>query len=443
MIISARPKDPGPAGWNAILPAQDAPVELEDAQTADWLVIGAGFAGLTAARRLSQLRPEDQIVVLDAGRVAHGPAGRNSGFMVDLPHDLASDNYSGAPDDDRATTADNRKAIDFAENFTCEAGLDTEAFARCGKINGAASARGHKANEEFAAHLSALGEPFEMLDAKQMQDMTGGSFYSGGLYTPGAAIIQPAQYIRALGANLRTNRVSIFENSPVLELSRDGAWVASTPRGKISAPRVILAVNGHLQSFGHMTGRLAHVFTYASMTRALTKDEIARLGGTNRWGLTPADPMGSSVRRISGIGGDRLLVRNRFTFEPTMEVSDAKVARIGHDHDRSFAARFPQLSDVEMEYRWGGRLCLALNNVQVIGELDDGLWSACCQNGLGTVRGTLAGLLAAEAACGVTSEALTRALADKPPKRLPPGPIALIGARLKIGWMEKRAGKEL
>jgi len=59
--------------------------------------------------------------------------------------------------------------------------------------------------------------------------------------------------------------------------------------------------NGHLNSFGFLRGRLLHVFTYASMTRALTPAEVRRLGGAPRWGLTPADPMGSTVRRISGV----------------------------------------------------------------------------------------------------------------------------------------------
>ena len=40
-----------------------------------WLVIGAGFAGLAAAKRLSQLRPEDRIVLLEGKRVAEGPGG--------------------------------------------------------------------------------------------------------------------------------------------------------------------------------------------------------------------------------------------------------------------------------------------------------------------------------------------------------------------------------
>ena len=89
----------GPAAWNAILgpevTGQSAPVVLSEDKTADFVVVGAGFAGLSAARRLTQLHPGARIVVLDAGRIAEGAAGRNSGFMIDLPHDLASSNPMG------------------------------------------------------------------------------------------------------------------------------------------------------------------------------------------------------------------------------------------------------------------------------------------------------------------------------------------------------------
>ena len=73
---------------------------------------------------------------------------------------------------------------------------------------------------------------------------------------------------------------------------------------------------------------------------------------------------------------------------------------MGRAHDRAFAARFPMLSGVAMEYRWGGRLCLSLNGSPAFGEVAEGLYAACCQNGLGTVKGTLAGMLAADLAAG-------------------------------------------
>lgn len=443
MKISKLPRDPGPAGWNAILPPAPPRPALTGEIVADWLVIGAGFAGLSAARRLRQLHPEDRIVILEARQVAEGPAGRNSGFMVDLPHNLASEDYGGALDADRRTIRLNRMAIDFAAETAAAYGLSPEGFARIGKMNAAATEKGMRHNADFAAHLAAMGEPFEHLDRARMRAITGSEYYMGGLYTPGAAIIQPAIYIRALADGITGAGVEIFEDSPVIALSHTGGWEARTPKGRVRAPKVILAVNGHAESFGHFRGRLMHVFTYASMSRVLTAAEIAALGGARHWGCTPSDPLGTSLRRISGTGGDRILVRNRFTFDPGMEIGPARIRHVARDHDRAFRARFPMLPDVTMAYRWGGRLCLSRNDAPAFGEVEPGLYAACCQNGLGTVKGTLAGILAAEQASDIDSDGLREMRAAPDPVRLPPRPIAWAGANAIIRWGEWRAGREL
>ncbi len=443
MKVARLPVDPGPAGWNALLPEGPAPRVLQDKVTVDWLVIGAGFAGLAAARRLSQLQPGARIAVVDATRVGEGPAGRNSGFMIDLPHDLSSGSYAGGLEGDRAQTRLNRDGIAFAGEAAAEYDMSAEAYTVSGKINAAATARGHQHNLDYARHLGAMDEPFELLDATKMQEVTGSTYYQSGLFTPGSAMIQPALYVRSLARGLASDRVQLFENSPVTGLSRGADWVATTPKGQVTAPRVILAVNGHINSFGYFPGRLMHVFTYASMTRPLTGDEVAELGGAPIWGATSADPMGSTIRRISGEGGDRIVVRNRFTFDPSLEVPGNRVAQIARDHDRALAARFPTLNGIEMSHRWGGRLCLSRNNVQIVRQLDEGLFAACCQNGLGTAKGTLAGKLAAELACNVSSDGLAAVLGHDAPSRLPPAPIARLGAQVVIRWQEWRAGREL
>jgi glycine/D-amino acid oxidase-like deaminating enzyme len=153
--------------------------------------------------------------------------------------------------------------------------------------------------------------------------------------------------------------------------------------------------------------------------------------------------MGTTVRKISGIGGTRIVVRNRFTWAPGRSVSSDKLNGMGRVHNRSFKARFPFLSDVAMEYCWGGLLCLSWNNVAAFGEVDDGLYSACCQNGLGTAKGTLHGLLAAEQASGISSEHLTYMLNQPAPKKLPPEPFSSIGANAYLRWAEINAGIEL
>ncbi|MBB2202635.1 NAD(P)/FAD-dependent oxidoreductase [Gluconacetobacter tumulisoli] len=442
--IQKLPVDTGVSGWEA-LSARTFPVRpLSGDVNADWLIIGAGFAGLSAARRLTQLRPHDKIVVLEAGEVAKGPAGRNSGFMIDVPHNLSSGQYSVA--DAAATRQEirqNRFAIQFAADSALEYGMSSETFDPSGKINAAATRRGFALNEDYARSLGGIGEHYEMLDAKQMRDITGTDYYDSGLYTPGCTVIQPADYIHALAGGL-SEKISLFEHSPVIELGRTGQiWRARSTRGTVSAPKVIVAVNGFIQEFGFFRGRLMHIFTYASMTAPFTADEAGRHGtGRPRWALLPADPMGATVRKITSQGQSRIVIRTRFTYDPKMQVSDDRVMRIARQQKRSFAARFKELGDIPVEYSWAGRLCLSRNHVPAFGEVEENLYSACCENGLGTVKSTLAGVMAADLAAGVASPQLN-AFEDQPmPSRLPPEPMGWLGASVVIKWQEWRAGRE-
>ena len=96
-----------------------------------------------------------------------------------------------------------------------------------------------------------------------------------------------------------SRRVDLFERSPVTALKREGGtWTAVTPRGTVTAPKVILGVNGHIDDFGHFRGRLMHIFAYASMTAPLPPG----MAGRERWALLPADAMGATVRKITSGG---------------------------------------------------------------------------------------------------------------------------------------------
>ena len=49
----------------------------------DWLIIGAGYTGLSAARKLNQLNAGKRIILVDAQLAGEGASGRNSGYLVD------------------------------------------------------------------------------------------------------------------------------------------------------------------------------------------------------------------------------------------------------------------------------------------------------------------------------------------------------------------------
>lgn len=435
----------GPAAWNAILPARAAFAPLEDDVLADVAIVGAGFAGLSAARRLRQLDPTLRVAVLEAGTLAEGASGRNSGFMIDLPHDLQSDDYAGkGVAADKRMIALNRSAISFARQAVEEYGIDPAFFDPAGKINGAATETGRKLNVSYAKHLTELGEANDMLDAREMHAMTGSRHYTSGLYTPGTVMLQPAGYIRSLGTGLHRNGVAVYENSPVTKLEKTGPdWILATPKGRITAGKVILANNGHLESFGFARRRLMHVFLYASMTVELDQNALSRLGGQSRWGITPADPMGTTMRRIdTSQGGNRIVTRTCASYVPGMVTSQAAVDRAARTHRRKFADRFPAIADVPMEYSWAGHLCLTWNGVAVMRELEPGLFSACADNGLGTLRSTLTGIGAADLLMNRPSMISNHFLTEETPKKLVPSPFADIGATLYFRWKEWLARAE-
>ncbi|SFO74780.1 FAD dependent oxidoreductase [Paracoccus pantotrophus] len=190
--------------------------------------------------------------------------------------------------------------------------------------------------------------------------MTGSQAFSSAIFMPGTAIVQPAAYIRGL-ADALAGKVTLYEQSPAMSFEPKGnGWRVETPGGSVAAGRIVLANNGYAERFGFFRGRLMHVYTYASMTESFSPN---RLGGLRDWAATPSSPMGTTLRRVSGSDGDRLLVRSRYTYNPGMNVGEGTLRRAGHVHDGKFAQRLPGLSDVKMQYRWGGAMALTLNSV--------------------------------------------------------------------------------
>jgi len=442
--VSHTPVHNGPAAWSEILRPAASRAVFAGAMSCDVAVVGAGFAGLSAARRLRQIAPDAKIVILEAGQVAAGAAGRNSGFMIDLPHDLTSHDYASGESRDRVLTRLNRHAIDWAGEAVRDYAIPEGFFCRMGKINGAASEVGLRANASYAEHLQSLGERHELLDAAAMREITGTGYYQGGLFTPGTAMIQPAGYIRGLAGGLERDGVTIFEQSAVLRFESTGSrWRLETSGGTLRASHVILANNGHLESFGFRRGRLMHIMLNACMTQELSEEQVRKLGGQECWCVTPSDPMGTTVRRIGKAqGGNRIIIRQGGYYRPQMETSVADLKRLVGKMRTRFDARFPQLSGFPFQYSWSGHLCLSKNGVSVMRELEPQLFSACVCNGLGTARSTLMGIAAAELACGRASDITAFFLAEDEPEKLPPHPFDPIGANAYMRWKEWQARLE-
>ena len=108
----------GQSAWHELSPKRQPRPMLDHDTTADWVIIGGGFAGLHAAKRLRELAPKDKILLLDAMAIGEGAAGRNSGIMIELPHGLTDSHYEDLVENDpRPMINALRHAINYASDM--------------------------------------------------------------------------------------------------------------------------------------------------------------------------------------------------------------------------------------------------------------------------------------------------------------------------------------
>ncbi len=435
--ITVLPRNDTFNGWSRILPPRTPLPPLSGARRADWVVVGAGFAGLAAARRLAGNRPNDHIALIEAHEVGENASGRNSGFAIDLPHTTGAshDELSGAARYIRLS----RAAIDYHEAQLTRFHIDCD-WSRRGKYHAAVSARGAaEILKPFARELKALGEPLRWLDRRQLAAEIGTSYYHAAVWTPGCVLMNPAALTRGLAHSLPGN-ATLYEHSPVTGADYSGGVTLETPRGSVTARRMILAVNGLAGEFGFFTRHLLRFVAYASLTRPLTDGERQALGPDAEWGVTPADAFVSTTMRLTR--DRRFLIRHHIIYAPAHDVSDAALDRVRGDHYLAFRKRFPMLDQVTIDHTWAGFVCLSQNHAPGFGKVAPNVWAAVCQNAVGVTKGTIGGMLAADMACGEDNPLISDMLALGGPRKLPPQPFLGWGVRMRNRWDLWRARYE-
>lgn len=430
MMRQTYPAYPDRCGWDALLPRRQPRPAVHGSIKAKHVVVGAGFTGIAAARRLAELDPGADVLVLEATTVGEGSSGRNSGFLVaaDISGSIDADEVQRNVVRNRhvGEAFDDLVRLIHAHRIDCDLELT-------GRIKAAATERGEAAVRDLQRVCDALSVPYRMLDREQLHECIGTPYYRLGILTEMGHLVQPAALIRGL-ADALPKGAQLHEQSPVISMRKQAdKWLLETPQALITADRVIMATNSYVKAFGYLRERLVTIFTYAAITEAIKPADRHRLGAMPAWGLLPAHRLGTTLRRV---GPDRLLVRSLYAYERGISGEQARTALLDRFH-----RRYPGLAHVGLEHVWGGTTALTLNGAPCWGRIDEGVYASAGCNGSGIVKGTLLGKRLADLALGraVDGELLS---AYGTANRMAPEPLRTIGFKVISAWERRKAGLE-
>ena len=404
----------------------------------EWLVIGAGYTGLSAARKLGQLYTNKKILLVDAQLAGEGASSRNSGYLVDT---TLNDGFSSNKElDNYKKKADIYKlGIEAVKRFIKEHQVDCD-WNECGKYFASSKKEDKKILENFSDTLSKLGFEHDLLSNKDLKKKLGTNFYNIALHTKGGILLHPGKLVRAMIDTLPEN-VSLYENSSLLNWKKvNNTIICKFKNGSVKAKKIIFATNGFLKSLGIKSNYNFPITLTASMTRPLKDEEFDSMGQPNEWGVLPVRPMGATIRMTKD---RRILIRNTAEVYNPYQMSQSELNKRSFKQKIGIKKRFPQLPNDIIQSSWSGIVSRTRNSSQIFEKIDKNVFAAGCYNGSGIGVGTLFGEQIAIKASNENSKEIETIESRNKPTWLPPQPFLNLGVKARLMYERLRARSEI
>ena len=404
----------------------------------DWLIIGAGYTGLSAARKLAEINPSQKIIIVDAQLAGEGASGRNSGYLVDttLNDGFASNKKLS---DYKKKTDIYKLGIETVKRFIKEYQVDCD-WNESGKYFATSNYKDKKKLINFSNTLSKLGFENNLFDKDELSKKLGTSFYNLALQTKGGILLHPGKLVRGMIDILPYN-VELIEKSQMLEWNKDKDKICCKfKNNKISTKKIIFCTNGFLKSLGIKKSYNFPLTLTASMTRPLTNDEFKSIGEPQEWGVLPVRPMGATVRMTKD---KRILIRNTAEVHCPFKMSDSELNKRSLVHKVGIKKRFPSLPSKIVESSWSGIVSRTRNSSQIFERVENNVFVAGCYNGSGIGVGSLFGEQIAIKASNESTNEINIIEKRNSPTLLPPQPFLNFGIKTRLLYERFRSKLEV
>ena len=411
---------------------------LHQDKNCNWLIIGAGYTGLSAARKLAELNPNQKIILVDAQLAGEGASGRNSGYLVDT---TLNDGFTSNKElsNYKKKTDIYKLGINTVKKFIKEHQVDCD-WNETGKYFASSSFKDQSKLINFGITLKKLGFEYKIYDKEELSKKLGTSFYNIALYTKGGILLHPGKLVRSMIDSL-PNNVELYEQSQLLTWKKNKDIIqCKFKNSKVTTNKIIFCTNGFLKSLGIRANYNFPLTLTASMTRPLTMHEFKSIGKPREWGVLPVRPMGATIRMTKD---NRILIRNTAEVHNPFKMSDIEVKKRSLNQKLGIKKRFPTLPDDIIESSWSGIVSRTRNSSQIFEKINDNVFAAGCYNGSGIGVGTLFGEQIAIKASGGNSEEINIIESKDKPTWLPPQPFLNIGVKARLLFERFRSQTDL
>jgi len=395
-----------PYWWDTVPPRADGLSSFATARpgsssslpsSSDVLVVGAGYTGLSAARRLALSGAS--VLVVDAESVGWGASSRNGGqVLTGLRVDAArlvriyGERRARAMFDATSDAITNLETLVTNEKIEC-------GFERVGHVQAAWKPSHFRAFQDEQAVLSRLFDhPVHLVDRPHQRAEIGSDVYHGLLIDERSAALNPAQYVTGLAAAARKAGACIVAGAKVEQVAKIAAgWQAQTSLGTIAAREILVATNGYTGATTPLIQRrIVPVGSYIIATEPLSESQAAALLPRRRMAFDSKH----FVYYFRVTSDRRLLFGGRAEFTPPDAQSVRRAAAVLR---RGMTKIFPDLASVRVDYAWGGNVAFTRDQLPHAGQIG-GLYVAGGYGGHGIALATALGDLIARRIAGAPVE---------------------------------------
>jgi len=362
-------------------------------ERADVAILGSGYTGLAAARRLALSGAS--VVVLEKETIGWGASSRNggqvlTGWKVGASTLLARFGRERA----RELFAASLSAMDLVESLVRELAIEC-GFRRSGHLDAAFKpAHFDRMRREQDLLAREFDHTVRLVPKAEQRSELGSDYYHGLMLDERSACLHPARYVRGLAAAAGRAGAVLIERTPVLALRREaGSFRVTTAGGEIQARDVLVATNGYTDaSVPKLRRRVVPIGSYIIGTEPLPEAVVASLLPRSRVAFDSKEFL--FYFRLTD--DRRLLFGGRAQFLPSTPSSTRSSAEILR---RAMVAVFPDLHSVDVDYAWSGNVCFTVDRLPRAGRLD-GIHYSLGYGGHGVALATYLGDLTARMILG-------------------------------------------